>query len=65
MFYSFFFMGALAAEIAVIVLFFILGLSMETSFLFLTGMTAVAMALFLTEAIRLHRKVQPKNSEEG
>jgi len=64
MFYSFFFMGALAAEIAVIVLFFFLSLSMETSFLFLTGMTAVAMALFLTEAIRLHRKVQPKTSEE-
>jgi hypothetical protein len=64
MFYSFFFMGAFGAEIATIVLFFVLGFAMETSFLFLTGMTAVAMALFLTEAIRLRRKVQPKTSEE-
>ncbi len=64
MFYSFFFMGAFGAEIATIVLFLVLGFVMETSFLFLTGMTAVAMALFLTEAIRLHRKVKPKNSEE-
>ncbi len=64
MFYSFFFMGAFGAEITAIVLFFVFGLVMETSFLFLTGMTALAMVLFLTEAIRLRQKVQPKNSEE-
>ena len=65
MFYSFFFMGALGAEIAATVLWFALGLSIETSFLFLTGMTALAMALFLSEAIRLHRKVKPKNSQKS
>ncbi len=64
MFYSFFFMGAFGAEISAIVLFFVLGLVMETSFLFLTGMTALAMALFLTEAVRLRRRVRPKNSPE-
>ncbi|MFB3889055.1 MAG: helix-turn-helix domain-containing protein [Candidatus Bathyarchaeia archaeon] len=64
MFYSFFFMGAFGAEITTIVLFFVLGLAVETSFLFLTGMTALAMILFLSEAIRLHRKVQPKTAQE-
>ena len=60
MFYSFFFMGAFGAEIAVIALaYFVLGFVVETSFFFLTGMTAVAMILFLTEGLRLRRKVQP------
>jgi hypothetical protein len=61
MFYSFFFMGALGAEIAIIFLgYFVLGLTVETSFLYLIGMTTLAMLLFLSEAVRLHRKVQPK-----
>ena len=62
MFYSFFFMGALSAEIAIILLGYLLGnVVIETSFLFLTGMTAIAMVLFLLEGIRLQRKCKPKN----
>ncbi|MCW4045919.1 MAG: hypothetical protein NWE94_10455 [Candidatus Bathyarchaeota archaeon] len=61
-FYSFFFMGALSAEIAIILLSrFVSGLVVEASFLFLTGMTAVAMILFLVEGISLQRKTKPKN----
>jgi hypothetical protein len=61
-FYSFFFMGAFSAEIAIIALGYLVGgLVIETSFLFLTGMTAVAMVLFLIEGISLRRKIKPKN----
>ena len=61
-FYSFFFMGALSAEIVIILLSsFVSGLVVETSFLFLTGMTAVAMTLFLAEGISLQKKCKPKN----
>ncbi|MCW4018661.1 MAG: hypothetical protein NWF00_08315 [Candidatus Bathyarchaeota archaeon] len=63
-FYAFFYMGALGAEITIIVLSsFVLGFNVEVSFFFLTAMTAVAMILFLTEGIRLHRKVQPPNTQ--
>ena len=62
MFYSFFFMGAFSAEIAIILLGYLAGsVVIETSFLFLTGMTAVAMVLFLAEGISLRRKTTPKN----
>ncbi len=61
-FYSFFFMGAFSAEIAIILLSYLVGnVVVETSFLFLTGMTAIAMALFLAEGISLRRKTKPKN----
>ena len=54
MFYSLFFMGAFSAEIAVIILSFIIsGFVIETSFLFLTGMTAVAMVF--CSLLREHR----------
>ena len=57
MFYSFFFVGAFGAEIAIILLsYLVTGLVIETSFLFLTGMTAVAMILFFVEGVLLHRK---------
>jgi hypothetical protein len=57
MFYSFFFVGAFGAEIAIILLsYLVTGLVIETSFLFLTGMTAVAMILFFVEGILLRRK---------
>ncbi|MCX6644692.1 MAG: hypothetical protein NT043_05760, partial [Candidatus Bathyarchaeota archaeon] len=63
MFYSFFFLGAFAAEIAIIVLSYLInGLVIETSFLFLTGMTAVAMVLFLIEGILLYKKVSPNHA---
>jgi len=59
MFYSFFFIGAFGAEIAIIVLsYLVTGLVIETSFLFLTAMTAVAMVLFFIEGARLRRKVK-------
>ena len=62
-FYSFFFMGALAAEIAIIVLSYLMsGIVIQVSFLFLTGMTGVAMALFLIEGILLYRKLNPNNT---
>jgi hypothetical protein len=58
MFYSFFFMGAFGAEIGIILLSFLVPwLVIETSFLFLTGMTAVAMILFFIEGILLRRKL--------
>ena len=58
MFYSFFFMGAFGAEIGIIFLSYLVAeLVIETSFLFLTGMTAVAMILFFIEGVLLRRKV--------
>jgi hypothetical protein len=61
MFYSFFFLGAFCAEVSIILLGLILkSLAVEVSFYFLTGMTAVAMVLFLFEGTSLYRKVQPK-----
>jgi hypothetical protein len=63
MFYSFFFMGAFGAEIAIIVLSYLInGIVIQTSFLFLTGMTAVAMVLFLIEGILLYKKVSPNHT---
>ena len=61
-FYSFFFMGAFSAEIAIIILSYLIGnVVVETSFIFLTGITATAMALFLAEGISLGRKTKPRN----
>jgi hypothetical protein len=59
LFYSFFFMGALASEVAILVLgFLVFGLVPDVSFVYLTVMTAVAMALFLFEGTSLNRKVK-------
>ena len=61
LFYAFFFMGALASEVAIILFGFLTGaVFIETSFLFLTGMTALAMFLFLFEAASLNRKISQK-----
>jgi hypothetical protein len=63
LFYSFFFMGAFASEVAILVFgFFMFGLVPDVSFVYLTVMTAVAMVLFLFEGTSLHRKVKTKNS---
>lgn len=63
MFYSFFFMGAFAAEVSVILLSSLIwGLKVQISFFFLTGLTAVAMILFFAEGIVLYRKTHPKNT---
>jgi hypothetical protein len=57
MFYSFFFVRAFGAEIAIILLSYMIPqLVIETSFLFLTAMTAFAMTLFFVEGIILRRK---------
>lgn len=62
MFYSFFFMGAFAAEVSILLLSLIIkDLVIQVSFLFLTGMTAVAMALFFVEGLALYRKNKPKS----
>ena len=62
MFYSFFFMGAFAAEVSIIMLSFLIkDLVIQTSFLFLTGMTAVAMVLFFVEGTALYRKLNSNN----
>jgi len=59
MFYSFFFIGAFGAEIAIIALSYLIPeLVIETSFIFLTAMTAVAMLLFFIEGALLRRKVK-------
>jgi len=66
MFYSFFFLGAFAAEITIILLSALIkGFVVQVSFCFLTGMTGVAMALFLLEGIALYRKLNPKHVERG
>jgi len=63
MFYSFFFMGAFAAELAVILLSFVIsGSVIEISFFFLTSMTAVAMILFFVEGIALYKKLNPNKT---
>jgi DNA-binding transcriptional ArsR family regulator len=62
MFYSFFFMGAFSAEITILLLgFFVFGLIPDISFVYLTVMTAIAMALFLYEGASLNRRLQNKN----
>jgi len=64
LFYSFFFMGAFASEVAILVFgFFVSGLVPDVSFLYLTVMTAIAMAIFLFEGTSLNRKVKHKNQE--
>ena len=61
MFYSFFFMGAFASEVSIILLSFLIkDLVIQSSFFFLTGMTAVAMVLFFIEGTALYRKTRPK-----
>ena len=60
-FFSLFFIGALSAEITIIMLsYFITSSVVGTSFFFLTGMTALAAVLFLFEGRSLYRKVNPK-----
>lgn len=61
MFYSFFFMGAFGAEVTIIVLSHLtFGVLIENNFLFLTGITAAAMVLFLIEGMLLLNKSNPK-----
>jgi predicted DNA-binding transcriptional regulator len=62
LFYSFFFMGAFAAEIIFVVFgLFVLSLFPDVSFIYLTVMTAIAMALFLHEGTSLNRRLKHGN----
>jgi hypothetical protein len=62
MFYSFFFIGAFATEASILVLSLLVrGLVIQSSFYFLTGLTAVAMVLFFVEGTVLYKKSKPKN----
>jgi hypothetical protein len=66
MFYSFFFMGAFGAEVAIIALSYLInGIIIEISFFFLTVITGAAMVVFLIEGILLYRKVTPKERQIG
>ena len=64
-FYSFFFMGILDAEISIIAIqFFVYEQSLNMEILYLIVITAIAMALFLAEGILLHRKTRPENQSK-
>jgi hypothetical protein len=59
-FYAFFFMGILGAEIAIIaVQVFFFGQSLNVEILYLIVITALAMSLFLGEGILVRRKTRP------
>ena len=61
-FYSFFFMGILGAEISIIAIqFFVYEQSLNLEILYLIVITTIAMALFLAEGIVLLRKTRPEN----
>jgi hypothetical protein len=62
MLFAFFFIGAFGAEIAIILISYLAdSLVIETSFFFLSGVTALAAILFLIEGISLYNKVNPKH----
>ena len=66
MFYSFFFMGPFAAEVGIILLSLVIkDLVIQVSFIFLMGITGVAMILFLIEGLVLYRKISPKHTNRG
>jgi hypothetical protein len=54
--YSLFFLGALIAEVGIVIYSFISDLIIQSSFLYLTVMTAIAMALFMYEGTALMHK---------
>jgi hypothetical protein len=65
MFYSFFFMGLFTAEVSIILLSLIIkSLVIESSFWVLTGITFVAMLIFIKEGTALYRKLNPKLTDE-
>jgi len=65
MFYSFFFIGAFAAEISIILFsLFIHNAIIDVRFIVLVGITFVAMILFSIEGLKLYRKLNPKCVDE-
>ncbi|MDR0797344.1 MAG: hypothetical protein LBE70_01275 [Nitrososphaerota archaeon] len=66
LFYSFFFLGAFAAETSTLLLSLVIkSLVIEVSFLFLTAMTLVTMILFIFEGLVLYRKISSKRVEQS
>jgi len=64
MLFAFFFIGAFGAEVSIIFLYYMLNNTLiETSFFFLSGITALSGILFLAEGLSLHKKVNPKKSD--
>jgi len=61
MIYSFFFLGAFAAEISLILLSYLTkSIVIQTSFLLLTGMTFATMLIFLIEGVLTRKKLNQK-----
>ena len=58
MLFAFFFIGAFGAEVSIIFLYYMLNNTfIETSFFFLSAITASSGILFLLEGLSLHKKV--------
>jgi hypothetical protein len=65
MFYSFFFIGAFAAEVSIILLSLVIkSLVIETSFLFLTAMNFATLLLFIIEGFAMYRKLNSKRAQQ-
>ena len=63
--YSFFFIGAFAAEVIILVLSLVIkSLVIETTFWFLMAITLVAMTLFIKGGVVLDRKLNPKRADK-
>ena len=61
MFYSFFFIGAFAAETGIVLLSLVIeSLVVEAGFFFAMAITLVAVLLFILEGVQLYRKLNPK-----
>jgi hypothetical protein len=58
LFYSFFFIGVLIAEITVIMSNLLVGQTPQLDFLFLTLITTIAMVLFLIEGSKLFKRAE-------
>ncbi len=70
MFYSLFFVGALASEIGFVLFNYVTRVfALETTFVFLVGVTVVALVMFLFEAVSMRRKIAngrvKENAEEN
>jgi len=66
MIYSYFFMGAFAAEISMILASLVItSVVIDMRFLFLMGITFVGVCLFLIEGVMLQRKLSPKRVKQN
>ena len=66
MFYSFFFLGIIGVEAAIITIqFFVQGRTPDLAIFYLIPITATAMALFMAEGIILLRKNKPENTSKN